>query len=96
MWSRRLRTKRRIQKNKQRRKKGTETGFMERKAVVVLKREEIKRPLGMTTTVPMEVRDRGRGKQLVLLIQAKGKDDKIFWVKALVDTGVQANLINRG
>ena len=40
-------------------KKGTETGSMERKEVVVLKREEIKPPLGMTTTVPMEVRDRG-------------------------------------
>ena len=39
---------------------------------------------------------RGQGKQLVLLIQAKGKDDKNFWVKALVDTGAQANLMKKG
>ena len=39
---------------------------------------------------------RGQGKQLVFLIQAKGKDDKIFWAKALVDTGAQANLIKKG
>ena len=39
---------------------------------------------------------RGQGKQLVLLIQARGKDDKIFWFKALVHTGAQANLIKKG
>ena len=45
-----------------------------------------------TGQLPVRVPKGGGGLDLVMRVKARGSDGVTFWVRALVDTGSQANL----
>ena len=48
---------------------------------------------GLMDQLPVRALKGGAGLELVMRVKARGSDGVTFWVRALVDTGSQANLV---